>query len=415
MVDIDVAFLDSKSWEEGPMRERMRWLRQNDPVHWSEKDGLWLVSRYEDVVEVSKDQGVFTSGEGVRPGNAIKIGLIDEEEPRHGQLRNLINRGFTPRMVKQLEVTFHRIVTEAIDSVVARGECDFVDSIAVPLPLRLIAAMIGIRDEDYDHFHAWSDAMIAAEGRTDDPEVMGKAGAAYVQYAAYVTEIIEDRKKSPKDDLVSILIGAKDAGLLKMYDEVGNERTAPGISAELHNDELIKLLVILMVAGNETTRNGISGGMQLLIEHPEARQRLIEDPSLIGVAVEEMVRVTSPVLSFGRTVTRDTVLRGKSLQAGQQVLMLYPSANRDENEFEDPDRFVLERNPHHVGFGIGSHFCMGANLARMEMRVAFEEILRRMPDMQYSHGGPVLIPSALVRTCAEMKVSFTPEARRSAA
>jgi cytochrome P450 family 142 subfamily A polypeptide 1 len=414
VVDIDVAYLDSKSWEEGPMRERMRWLREHEPVRWSEKDGLWLVSRFADVVEVSKNQEIYTSAEGVRPGMAVKIGLIDEGEPRHGQLRNLINRGFTPRMVKQLEVTFRRIVTEAIDSVANQGECDFVESISVPLPLRLIAAMIGIPDEDYDQFHTWSDAMIAAEGRQDDIEVMIRAGQAYAQYAAYVTEIIEDRKKNPRDDLVSILSGAKDAGLLKMYDEVGREETAPGISAELHNDELIKLLVILMVAGNETTRNGISGGMQLLMENPDARQRLIDDPSLIGIAVEEMVRLTSPVVSFSRTVTRDTVLRDKSLEAGQRVLMLYPSANRDENEFEDPERFVIERNPHHVGFGIGSHFCMGANLARMEMRVAFEEILRRIPDIEYAEGGPVLQPSALVRTCAEMKVRFTPEARNAA-
>lgn len=179
---------------------------------------------------------------------------------------------------------------------------------------------------------------------------------------------------------------------------------------QLANDELIMLLVILLVAGNETTRNAISGGMQLLIEHPDSRRRLIEKPSLIPSAVEEMVRLVSPVRSFGRTVTQDTVLHDTPMKKGDTVLIVYPSANRDPKEFPDPDRFDIDRNPHHLGFGLGNHFCMGANLARMEMRVAFEEILRRLPDMEYAAGGPVLKPSPLVRTCAEMKVRFTPEA-----
>ncbi|MGH0029494.1 MAG: cytochrome P450 [Myxococcota bacterium] len=409
-MNVDVPFLDSRSWEEGAMRERMRWLRDHSPVHWSEPDGLWVVSRFADVVHVSKHQELFTSGQGVRPGNPVKIGLIDEEEPRHGRLRGLLNKGFTPRMVKRLEEVFTRITADAIDAVVADGECDFVEAISVPLPLRLIAAMIGIRDEDYDHFHEWSDAMIAAEGNFADPEIMARAGQAFLEYAAYVTEVIEDRRRDPQDDLVSILVGAKDQGLLETYDE-GAFTQAFGDAAEapaLQNDELIKLLVILMVAGNETTRNGLSGGIQLLIEHPEARQRLIDDPSLIPAAVEEMLRLVSPVRNFGRTAVQNTELRGEKIEAGQQVLVLYPSANRDEREFPDPDRFIVDRNPHHVAFGIGSHFCMGANLARMEMRVAIREVLRRMPNLEYAADGPVLQNSALVRTCSEMRVRFTP-------
>jgi cytochrome P450 len=177
----------------------------------------------------------------------------------------------------------------------------------------------------------------------------------------------------------------------------------------LANDELIMLLTLLMVAGNETTRNGISGGMQLLIENPDQRQRLIDDPELIPAAVEEMLRLVSPVHSFARTITEDTELHGEKLLAGQKVLIVYPSANRDPREFENPDVFDIDRNPSHMAFGLGSHFCMGANLARMEMRVAFREVLRRLPDMEFSEGGPVITPSSLVRTCAEMKVRFTPE------
>jgi cytochrome P450 family 142 subfamily A polypeptide 1 len=410
-MDVDIDYLASESWDER-MPARTKWLRENAPVYWAEKSGVWVISKFEDVATVSKNQELFTSAEGVRPGNPAKLGLIDEGEPRHTQLRNLINRGFTPRMVKKLEKTFREITTEALDAIASSGRCDFVESIAVPLPLLLIAEMMGIHKKDRKRFHAWSDAMIAAEGRLDEPEIAMRATNAFMEYSAYITGIIEDRRKNPRDDLVSILTGAKDEGVLMQRE--GECATAefsqdPEEHAKLANDELVMMLVLLLVAGNETTRNGISGGMQLLIENPAERQKLIDDPGLIPMAVEEMVRMVSPVHSFGRTLTADTVLRGQPLKKGDTVLMLYPSANRDADEFDDPDTFRVERNPHHLGFGLGKHFCMGANLARMEMRVAFEELLRRLPDMEYAEGGPKILPSALVRTCAEMQVRFTPE------
>jgi cytochrome P450 family 142 subfamily A polypeptide 1 len=409
-MDRDVPFLAAASWDED-MPERMRWLRENDPVHWSEADGLWIISRFDDVSEVSKNQDLFTSAEGVRPQNPVKIGLIDEGEPRHGQLRSLINRGFTPRMVKKLEQPFLEIVTEAIDAVAPRGECDFVDAISVPLPLLLIAEMIGIRKEDRKDFHRWSDDMIGADGHENEPEVMAKAGTAFMEYSAYVTKIIEDRRANPKDDLMSILVGAKDDGMLTQFEVTEIPSTDLGEEhMKLANDELIMLMVILLVAGNETTRNAISGGMELLIDNPGERQKLVEDPSLIPSAVEEMVRLVSPVHSFGRTLVADTEFRGRAMKRGQKVLVLYPSANRDADAFEDPEAFRVERNPHHLGFGMGPHFCLGANLARMEMRVAFRELLKRIPDMEYSGEGPVVKPSSLVRNCQRMAVRFTPEA-----
>ena len=178
----------------------------------------------------------------------------------------------------------------------------------------------------------------------------------------------------------------------------------------MNNDELIKMSILLMVAGNETTRNGLTGGMQLLIENPEARQRLIEDPSLIPAAVEEMLRLVSPVLSFQRTATQDAELGGVPIKQGEKILMIYGSANRDENEFEDADRFDIDRNPHHLAFGLGNHFCLGANLARMELRVALRELLRRVPDMSYATDGPEFTESALVRSVQHMYVKFSPEA-----
>ena len=284
---------------------------------------------------------------------------------------------------------FRAIVTESIDAVAARGECDFVKDIAVPLPLKLIAEMIGIRREDFDRFHHWSDAMIAADG-TERP---GGDRARRARLHG-VLELRHRRSSrtaacSPRDDLVSILTGAKDDGILGRFD-VKKLHGADDEHLALANDELIMLCVILLVAGNETTRNGISGGMQLLIENPGERQKLIDDPALIPSAVEEMVRLVSPVHAFSRTATRDIELRGKQIREGQRVLLLYPSANRDADVFAQPDSFRVERNPTHLGFGIGTHFCLGANLARMEMRVAFEELLRRIPDMHYAAGGPVI-------------------------
>ena len=409
-VDLDIEFLAAGSWDEN-MPARTRWLRENEPVHWSEKDGVWILSRYEEVSTVSKNQQLFTSAQGVRPGNPAKLGLIDEAEPRHGNLRKLINRGFTPRMVKKLEVAFREITSEAIDAIAKQGECDFVDDLAVPLPLLLIAEMIGIRKQDRHLFHEWSDAMIAGDGNFDKPEIIAKAGAAFMAYSSYVTEIIEDRRQNPKDDLVSVLVGAKDEGMLATFEgrrghgEMGFDKEHEALA----NDELVMMLVLLMVAGNETTRNALSGGMALLIEHPEERQKLIDDPSLIPSACEEMVRYVSPVHAFSRTLVADTELAGVPLSKGDTVLMLYPSANHDPDQFPDPEVFDVTRNPQHVGFGLGTHFCLGANLARMEMRVAFSELLRRLPDMEYSAGGPVVVPSALVRSCKEMKVRFTPQ------
>jgi cytochrome P450 family 142 subfamily A polypeptide 1 len=412
--NIDIDYGHAAAWT-AEMPERTRWLRENAPVFWSEKTEAFILTRFEDVVHASKHNDVFCSGEGVLPGKlSPKIGLIDEDEPRHGEMRDLINRGFTPRMVRKWEEAFQKITDEAIDEVANKGECDFVEDIAVPLPLILIAEMIGIRKEDRKRFHQWSDAMISAQGNMDNPEIIAKSGAAAMEYMTYVTAVIEDRREEPKDDLISILVQAKDDGVLVEHTrEQGESIDATlGRSDEhtsMNNDELIKMSILLMVAGNETTRNGLSGGMQLLIENPDAKQRLIDDPSLIPTAVEEMLRLVSPVLSFLRTATQDTELRGVPIKQGEKILMMYGSANRDPEEFENPDAFDIDRNPHHVAFGIGNHFCLGANLARMEMRVAVSELLRRIPDMEYSANGPEMGSSALVRSVQHMHVKFTPE------
>ena len=411
---IDVDFGHASAWNE-EMPERTRWLREHAPVFWSEQTGAYVLTRFEDVVYVSKNNHLFCSGEGVLPGRInAKIGMIDEDEPRHTEMRSLINRGFTPRMVRKWEEVFQQITDEALDTIAPKGECDFVKDIAVPLPLILIAEMLGIRREDRERFHEWSDAMISAQGNLDKPEIVAASGKAAMEYMTYVTQIIEARRQEPLEDLISILVRAKEDGVLVEHESSGRHVDEAFDRHDEHrtmnNDELIKLSILLMVAGNETTRNGLTGGMQLLIEHPEARQRLIDDPALIPGAVEEMLRLVSPVLSFQRTATGDTELHDIPIKQGERVLMLYGSANRDEREFEAPEAFDIDRQPHHVAFGIGNHFCLGANLARMELRVALTEILRRLSDMHYATTGPELGSSALVRSVQHMFVRYTPEA-----
>ncbi|MBW2498137.1 MAG: cytochrome P450, partial [Deltaproteobacteria bacterium] len=259
----------------------------------------------------------------------------------------------------------------------------------------------------------WSDAMMRGEGNFDNPQIIAKAAQAAQEYAIYIKEIIEERRRKPQEDLISILVAADDAGLIGEFelDSIEGMVAEEEQFLELANDELVMVLVTLMVAGNETTRNALSGSMEVLIRNPGIRDHLAARPELIPDAVEELLRYVSPVHSFARTATRDTELRGQRIEEGQRVLMLYPSGNRDEDVFEAPDEVRIERKPQHLAFGIGHHFCLGANLARMELRVALRELLRRLPDMRFADSGPVIEPHSLVRSCTRMEVLFTPERR----
>jgi cytochrome P450 family 142 subfamily A polypeptide 1 len=414
-----VDILDLNTWDEG-MWERMRWLRENAPVYWDEKNELWVLSRYAEVLHVSKNHQLFCSGEGVRPNMPTKLSIVDMDEPRHGQLRKLVNRGFSPRMVAKLEEYFRRLTSHYVGLVAPRGRCDFVADVSVPLPLHLIAEMIGIDPKDRQKFHHWSDVMIFSDGRYDDHAVMSRAAKAFGEYWDYLESVVEDRRRCPREDLVSILVHARDEGLLGVTeirsDENLAERLGSEEAAQMAHDELRMFLVTLLIAGNETTRNAITGGVSALIENPAERQKLIDDPSLIPSAAEEVFRYVSPVLNFARTATADTTLRGQRIRKGQKVLMLYPSANRDPEVFEEPDAFKVDRDPNpHLAFGIGNHYCLGANLARMELRVVLSEVLRRMPNMAYAAGPPKISLSPLVRSFVSMPVGFTPELGAAAA
>ena len=404
----NIDILDAHTWGPGA-HDRFRWLRENDPVHWDAKNAIWAVSKHADVVYASKHHEIFCSGEGTRPNMPTKLSIVDMDEPRHGQLRNLINRGFKPRRVADIEARFRQFTVETMEKIQRQGQCDFVKDIAVPMPIEVIADLIGIPKTDRDKLHHWSDTMIASDGNYDDIEQMSKAANAFAEYCAYIEDTIEDRRKNPQEDLVSVLVTAKDSGVLGQDLSVNAAKMPSDHATEMAKDELTMFLVTLLIAGNETTRNALTGGMSQLIENPGERQKLLDNRALIPKAVEEIVRHVSPVLNFARTATQDTELRGRKIQKGEKILLMYPSANRDADVFTDPDAFKVDRDPNpHVAFGIGNHFCLGANLARMEIRVMLEEILNRMPDMEYSEGPPKMHPSLLVRSFTHMPVKFTP-------
>lgn len=383
-----IDLLDGRWYAEGP-EEDYRWLRQNAPVYRDEKNELWGISRWADLRYVSKNSRVFCSGRGYRPFVPPDGSMISLDEPLHTRRRRLVSKGFTPRRVAAMEPHLREIVTEILDEVAPRGECDFVQDIAVPLPMITIAEMLGVRKEDRKLLQFWSDEMIrAADGRPRMDVVV----QAYEDYRAYIEEVIEDRRRNPRDDLISILVHA----------EVDGHR--------LSEEELIAEALLILIGGNETARNVISGAMEALLANPEQFEKLRARPEFLPVAIEEFLRWVSPIVNFQRTATEDTEVAGQKIREGERLLLLYGSANRDETVFRDPERFDIERQPNdHVAFGFGTHFCLGASLARLEIRVMYEELLRRLPDIRLAPGARVVRePNSFIRGIQSMPVVFTP-------
>jgi cytochrome P450 family 142 subfamily A polypeptide 1 len=406
---LDVDVLDPAIYQSDP-HPSYRWLREHAPVAWDERHQLWVVSRHRDVMYVSTHPDLFCSGKGIRPAMSYDLSLIGLDEPRHTQQRRLINRGFTPRMVSGLEERIRRVANEAIDAVADRGECDFVADLAVQVPLVVIAELMGLPVEDRERFWHWSDAMMSGEGVDDpnDPRAT-RAAEAFFEYVTYATDIVEERRARFReakargddapvgDDLISKLVAAAEEGVLEESDDI-------------HADELVSFLVLVVVAGNETTRNAMSGGMRVLSQNPDSWQRLVADPSLWETATDEIIRWVSPVMNFARTATCDTELGGQVIRADDKVLMLYQSANRDPEIFDAPEEFRVDRSPNeHIAFGIGPHYCLGANLARLEVRAVFEELARRLPDIRMAPGADARYgPSTFVHTIESLPVVFTP-------
>lgn len=407
--------LDPTLYVRGVAHDVFRWMRENDPVHRDEHNGIWVVSKYEDISYVERQPDLFCSAQGVRPKGcgADALSIVSMDDPEHARQRKLISRGFTGARITQLMDHIRELAHGLVDDVAKRGSCDFVDDIAKPLPLIVIAEMLGLAVEDRERLAHWSDTMMAGEGADSDDPLQARAGEAWGEYITYLVGLLEERRAHPKNDLISVLLSSADAGEItfdeQMLQSVVQQGTPAGGGLGLGSDDLLSFLVLLLVAGNETTRNALSGGMLALSNFPGERDKLANDMSLVNPATEEILRYVSPVISFSRTVTRDTELRGRSLRTGDVVLNVYPSANRDADVFEDPDAFKVDRSPNlHLAFGTGPHFCLGANLARTEIRVLLEELLTRLPDIHVPEGVEAQRgANALVTTIQHLPVEFT--------
>src|SRR6478736_6414377 len=407
--------LDPTLYVRGVAHDVFRWMRENDPVYRDERNGIWVVSKYDDVSYVERQPELFCSAQGVRPkgGGADALSIVSMDDPEHARQRRLISRGFTGSRITQLMDHIRELARGLVDNVATRGECDFVDDIAKPLPLIVIAEMLGLGVDDRAQLAHWSDTMMAGEGAGPDDPRQAAAGEAWGEYITYLVVLLEERRAHPKDDLISVLLSSADAGEIE-FDEhalrsVVEQGAIPNGSLGLGSDDLLAFLVLLLVAGNETTRNALSGGMLALSSNPSERAKLVADLGLVNSATEEILRYVSPVISFSRTVTRATELRGRSLAEGDLVLNVYPSANRDADVFADPADFPVDPSPIlHLAFGTGLHFCLGANLARTEIRILLEELFARLPDIHVPEGVSAQRgPNSLVTTIQHLPVEFT--------
>jgi cytochrome P450 family 142 subfamily A polypeptide 1 len=408
----DLDFCDPALYDE-PW-ETYRWLRENAPLHRDERNDLWVVSRHADVMRMSLDSELYCSSKGVRPKLDVPLSLICEDDPEHTRQRRMINRGFTPRRVRELAPHIRELSNQLLDEIQGRGEIDFVEDLAIHVPLIVICELMGLDPDTRMKMYRWSDDMMAGDGHTeaDDP-VLVRAAEAFVEYSTMCAELIAERRADPKDDLISVLAQRFDQGELGR-DELTTLAGGPMSDDPMGDDELNLFLTVLVIAGNETTRNAITGGMLALSMFPEERQRLIDhldDEAFVDLAVDELIRWTTPVISFTRTVTRDHRYGDVELAEGDRVLLLYQSANRDAEVFERPDELILDRNPNpHLAFGIGTHFCLGANLARLEVKTVFQELFRRLPDITVPEGAHrTRAENSLVIALQRLPAVFTPQ------
>jgi cytochrome P450 family 142 subfamily A polypeptide 1 len=340
--------------------ERFRWMRENAPVYWDDATGIWGLARYADIMEVSKNWEVFGSGQGSRPESNVPS-MINFDPPQHILRRQIVSSGFTPRRVQEHEPFLRRVVNDLIDAVAERGECDFVREIATPLPMYMIGALMGLPASDHEQLLEWSDLFA-----TGGEEVAEEVGPAVEAYAEYIRKIVDERRGGDGEDLVSLVVNT----------EVDGQK--------LTDVDLIMETMLILVGGDETTRHVISGGLEALLRNPEQLEALRRDPKLMKSAIEEMLRWVTPIQNMNRTAMRDVELGGQRIREGDRMLLLYPSANRDTAVFEDPDAFRIDRSPNdHLAFGgYGRHHCLGAQLARLELRVLFEELLDRLDQIE---------------------------------
>jgi cholest-4-en-3-one 26-monooxygenase len=401
-----IDLLDRDRFTQGVPHEWFSWLRANDPVHHHPEPGgpgFWVISRHADVVACNRDAATFSSDQSrggvvglegpteAPPGTEAAGNLmLYMDPPSHTRYRKLVNRGFTPRMIGKLEPHVRDLTVRILDEAIARRECDFVVDVAAELPLEVIAELLGVPSDDRHKLFDWSNRMIGS----DDPEYQVSEQStmdAQVEMFLYAQQLASERRADPRDDIVTTLLNAEIDG------------------DSLSDMDFNMFFLLLAVAGNETTRNAIAHGMHAFLEHPEQYERLVAEPQLIDSAIEEILRWATPVMYFRRNAVDDTEVGGRSIRAGEKISLWYISANRDEELFEDPFAFDIGRDPNpHIAFGGGGpHFCLGAQLARLEMRLLFEELIARVPRVE-ALGPPERLRSNFINGIKHLPVRLAP-------
>ena len=363
-----------------------RRLREEHPVHYLEERDLWVLSRHADLRAAIRDPETWSSTQGVVPNGFVpdKPTLIVMDSPDHTAMRSAVNRAFTPRRIDVLAPRIRSMATGLIDAFPDEGELDAFASFTDPLPLLVMAELLGVDAEQHEMFKRCGDAIVYASDNS--PEVIR---AAESELTRYLSEVFAERRRQPREDLISVLLHSSSEG------------------AALTEDDLLGLCFLLLVAGTETTTSALGNAILLLDQYPDARARLIADPSLIASACEEILRFDAPVHGLSRVGTRDVELHGRTIPKGARVHLLFAAANRDPRAFEDPDRFDIERRDnHHLAFGFGAHFCLGASLARMELRIGIEEFLRRSPEYTVRRAGVERLRSDTNRGFRQLPVSL---------
>jgi cholest-4-en-3-one 26-monooxygenase len=385
--ELDGATLDIASPEhyerDGYPHAEWTWLRRHAPVFWYERenvDPFWAITKHADIIELSKQPelflnaprlAVFTRDLPPPPEGEVRH-LLNMDPPDHARYRRLASGWFTPRAIRAMDDKVARVTREVLDAAATQPGGDFVRDVSARITIAVIAEMLGVPHADWDRLFLWTNEVIAPQ----DPEFQLGATprdtieAARLELFAYFAELADRRRAEPTNDIVSVIAQGRIDGAL------------------LNPVELLSYYFLLVVAGNETTRNAMTGGLLAFLEHPDEWEKLRADAALLDAAVEEIVRWTTPVIQFVRTATRDYALRGKTIRKGQAACLFYPSANRDEDVFPDPFAFRVDRQPNpHIGFGIGEHVCLGAHLARLELRHAFGQLRTRLRSCQLA--GPI--------------------------
>ena len=391
---LDVDLADGNFYADRNAREAYKWMRANQPV-FRDRNGLAAATTYQALLDAERNPELFSSTGGIRPDQPGMPYMIDMDDPAHILRRKLVNSGFTRKRVMDKVPAIENLCDALIDAVCERGECDFVRDIAAPLPMAVIGDMLGVLPEERDKLLQWSDDLVCGLSSTVDELTIQKLMDTFAAYTAFTMEVIADRRANPTDDLFSVLVNA----------EVEGQR--------MSDDEIVFETLLILIGGDETTRHTLSGGTEQLLRHRDQWEALVAQPDLLPGAIEEMLRWTSPVKNMCRTLTADTEFHGTSLKSGEKIMLMFESANFDESVFGDPENFRIDRNPNsHLAFGFGTHFCLGNQLARLELKIMLTKVLSRLPDLRLADDTALpLRPANFVSGLESMPVVFTPTAR----